>query len=291
MNGMKQKIKQYLELAKIRITTLSTVSCATGYILGSGTIDSGIVAPTLGIFLLACSSATVNQIQDKNIDARMSRTKLRPIPSGAVSLYAAWIYAFILFTLGSLILYFGVNMTALVLGLVAFAWYNGVYAIMKRMSSLAVIPGSLIGAIPPLVGWAHTNNNLFEERILIFSLLLFIWQIPHFWLLLIRYKKDYDENGLPSLTKIFSLPQLGRIIFVWTVATALIALLLPLYNRLDHYSVIVVLAVIALWLIITCRQLLISSHVVFAFKTAFRNINIFILLIMIVLIVERTLMS
>src|SRR3989338_3604878 len=159
MNGMKQKIKQYLELAKIRITTLSTVSCATGYILGSGTIDSGIVAPTLGIFLLACSSATVNQIQDKNIDARMSRTKLRPIPSGAVSLYAAWIYAFILFTLGSLILYFGVNMTALVLGLVAFAWYNGVYAIMKRMSSLAVIPGSLIGAIPPLVGWAHTNNN------------------------------------------------------------------------------------------------------------------------------------
>ncbi len=290
MNGMKQKIKQYLELAKIRITTLSTVSCATGYILGSGTIDTGIFAPVVGIFLLACSSCTVNHIQDRSIDARMNRTKYRPIPSGEVSVSAAWIYASILFILGSLILYFGANITALAIGLAAFAWYNAVYTPLKRITSLAVIPGSLIGALPPLVGWAATNQTIFDERILAFSFLLFIWQIPHFWLLLIRYKNDYEESNLPTLAKIFSLRELGRIIFVWTVATALIALLLPLYNDVYHYIIFLIVGIMAFWLIITSKNLLIPSHVVFAFKTAFRNINIFILLIMIVLVVERTLM-
>ncbi len=286
---MKQIIKAYLDLAKIRITTLSTASCITGYIIGAGVIDRGIIAPTLGIFLLACSACTLNHIQDRNIDARMNRTQTRPLPLGIISLQAAWIYTIILFLAGSFILYRGANAIALALGLIALVWYNGIYAALKRVTSLAVIPGSIIGAIPPLVGWAATGQPLSDPRIIIFSFLLFIWQIPHFWLLLIRYKKDYEESGLPTLTRIFSLPQLGRIIFIWTVATALIGLLLPLYNEVYHPLVSGSLVIMAVWLIFTCSNLLIPSRVTFAFRNAFRNINIFILLVMIVLVLERLL--
>jgi protoheme IX farnesyltransferase len=284
---MKKIIKAYAELAKIRITVLSTVSCATGYILGRGTIDFGILPPTVGILFLACSSCVINHIQDRSIDARMNRTRTRPLPSGSISIRHALIFALALFIVGTGILYIGTNNTALLLGFIALGWYNGVYTPLKRITSLAVIPGSLIGAIPPLVGWVASGELLSDPRILVFSFLLFIWQIPHFWLLLLRYKNDYEESGLPTLTDIFSQPALGRIIFVWTVATGIVSLLMPLYNTELHLFVLVILCALAFWLIVTAKDLLVPTRVVFAFTRAFRNINIFILLVMIVLVVEE----
>src|SRR5208283_2920148 len=210
--------------------------------------SAGILAATLGIFFMSCSSCAVNQIQDREFDSRMDRTKTRPLPSGRISLTGAWILVTISFLTGSLILYFGANPVAWGLSLLAMVWYNGVYMYLKRISSLAVVPGSFIGAIPPILGWSAAGRSIFDPSILSVAFLFFIWQVPHFWLLILNFSEDYKKAGLPTLTNLFSPRQLGRITFMWIAATAITGILMPLYG--NAYSVITafLLIAISLWL-------------------------------------------
>jgi heme o synthase len=98
-------------------------------------------------------------------------------------------------------------------------WYNGIYTPLKKINPLAIIPGSLVGSIPPAVGWTAAGGNILDPQIIILSFFFFIWQIPHFWLLLLIFGKDYENAGFPTLMQIFSSDQLARITFIWIVAT------------------------------------------------------------------------
>ena len=280
---MKRKLKIYLELCKVRISFFATISTGVGYILATGKMFSGIFAPVIGIFILACGSCALNQIQDREIDVKMNRTKNRPLPSGRINLIEAWIFTVILLITGLSILYFGANLLTMGLGLLAVLWYNGIYMYFKRVTSLAVIPGAFVGAIPPMLGWAASGRSIWEPTIISLATLFFVWQIPHFWLLLMNYSEDYDRGGLPSLTRVFSNRQLERITFVWVVATAVTGILIPIYSSILSPTTNIIFIIVSFWLIWASLNLVKSNGKIPIFMRVFRDINIYILVVVVIL--------
>ena len=229
VRDMTSWIQLILKLGKIRIAALVTLSAFTGYVLASGQINHHSVIVAAGVFFLALGSGALNQYQERFRDRLMTRTVNRPIPAGQISGRGALAVSLILILLGTIILAFGTNITAVLLGLFTVIWYNGVYTYLKRMTALAVFPGSLIGALPPLIGWASYQPDIFYPRPLMLALFFFIWQIPHFWLLLLNFGTEYEKAGYPSLTSRLDHRQLGRLTFSWIVATAVSIILLPLF--------------------------------------------------------------
>ncbi len=226
-------MKAWLELIKIRITVASMVTTLVGYVLARGQFDLNLIPVMLGIFLQACGAAALNQVQDSHLDGKMPRTAGRPIPSGRISRAGAAWFAIGLVAAGTGILARG-SMTAAWLGLLAAVVYNGVYTPLKRTTPFAALPGALIGALPPVAGWVAAGGYLNDPTIHLVAFFFFIWQIPHFWLLLLFYEKDYIEGGLPSLFDRFDRRQIVKLTFLWIAAVCVAALLLPLFALLDR---------------------------------------------------------
>ncbi|HVO72560.1 MAG TPA: UbiA family prenyltransferase, partial [Ignavibacteriaceae bacterium] len=173
---MKNKLNILLELTKIKITSFVTLTTAFGFICAAGGINLNIVLPLAGILFLACGSAVINHYQERKTDALMNRTKNRPIPAGKISPGNALRLALILLAAGSIILFYSSGILALALGLLNLLWYNGIYTPLKRHNPLAIIPGSLVGAIPPAVGWVAAGGYIFDPQIIVISFFFFIWQ-------------------------------------------------------------------------------------------------------------------
>lgn len=278
---LKDKIKIYSELSKLRITIFVTITTSFGFIAYNGIIFPDILYATLGTLLLACGSAAFNHFQERNIDILMDRTKNRPIPSGKISANQAFLSALLLVTIGTVILLLGTNIVAASLGLLNLFWYNIIYTPLKRKTALAIIPGSLVGAIPPAIGWAAAGGSLLAPQILILAFFFFIWQIPHFWLLLLVLDKDYQKAGLPTLTKMFSHEQLTRITFIWIVATIVTGLMIPLFGIVQLNWIIYAMFFAGVILTWKATNLLRDNIASTNYRFAFNSINIFVLFIVI----------
>ena len=284
---MKSKLKILTELTKIKITSFVTLTTIVGYLAYAGEFNLQILFPIFGILFLACGSATINHIQERSIDALMSRTKYRPIPSGRISVKNANLIAVTLLIIGSVILYFGSGILALGLALLNLIWYNLIYTPLKKKSSLAIIPGALVGAIPPAVGWVAAGGYIFDKEILILSSFFFIWQIPHFWLLMMSLDKDYQQAGLPTVTSLFGKIQLAKIIFVWIFATVITGLLIPFFNLMNFSIVYFVLLFGGVFLTLSAVKLLSWKEENISFRFTFRNINLFALLLAVLVSIDR----
>jgi len=280
-------LKILAELTKIRITIFVTVTMLFGFISASGELNWSALLPTLGILLLACGSAVINHYQERETDALMNRTKNRPIPSGRISPVNALMTAIVLLSAGSLMLYIGAGLLALGLGLLNLVWYNGIYTPLKKVNPLAIIPGSLVGAIPPAVGWVAAGGSILDPQILIISSFFFIWQIPHFWLLLLVLDKDYERAGFPTLTRIFNPDQLARITFTWIAATVVTCLMIPLFGTLQSPFVGYGLFLAGIWLVWNSFKLVRFTKERIYFTTAFREINIFAILVVLLLSLDK----
>lgn len=282
-----KKINLYLELAKIRITAFVTLTTFFGFVAFAGEVNLKLIPVLSGILLIACGSAVINHYQERKTDALMNRTRNRPIPSGKISPNEALLFAVILIVTGSLILWLGGGLLALGLALLNIIWYNGIYTPLKKKNPLAIIPGSLVGAIPPAVGWVAAGGNLFDPQIIILSFFFFIWQIPHFWLLLLIFGKDYEQAGFPTLTQIFAPDQLARITFMWILATVVTGFLLPIFGIIKYESIYIFLIAAGVWLSWKSLRLLKSTDKKISFGFAFKGINIFALLVVILLSIEK----
>ncbi|MCA2005158.1 MAG: protoheme IX farnesyltransferase, partial [Ignavibacterium sp.] len=225
---MKEKIKILSELTKIRITFFVMITTGFGYIAATDIFNLNLLLVLAGVLSLACGSAVLNHYQERFTDALMERTKNRPIPSGKITPVKALEISILLILIGVALLFIGGNLLSVFFGILNLIWYNGIYTPLKRKSSLAIIPGSLVGAIPPVIGWVAAGGDLLNPQILMIAFFFFIWQIPHFWLLLLVLDKDYSKAGMPTLTNLFSKNQLARITFMWIMATAISSLLLPM---------------------------------------------------------------
>jgi len=284
---LSEKIKILSELTKVKITSFVTVTTAFGYIAATGKLETGILTVLLGVLLLAFGSAALNHYQEQDFDAKMERTKSRPIPSGRIGPSAVLIISFALIISGSIVLVVLSNLLALLLGLLNLVWYNFIYTYLKRKTPFAIVPGSLVGAIPPAIGWVAAGGSITDPQILIISFFFFIWQIPHFWLLLLVLDKDYRRAGFPTLTEVFDRIQLSRITFVWITATAVTGLMIPLFGVVTDFWVNISLFFSGLLLTWKAFGLLAEKEDFSVFNHNFRYINYFALFVVFVVSFDK----
>lgn len=279
--------RPYVELCKIRVSLLAAASSVCGFMLSSQWPDRGLLYTAAGVFILSCGACALNQYQERDIDLLMPRTQGRPLPSGRLRPIAALSLSLIFLVAGFFMLLAGAGTTAAGLGIFAVLWYNGVYTPLKRKSAFASIPGALTGALPPLLGWSAGGGSLGDPGAGALAICFVVWQIPHFWLLLLHYGGEYEKAGLPSLTRIWSRRQLVRLTFIWTLCAAVISLLLPFYRAVIYPFAAVVLALAAVWLGLSCTALLRSRESEQAVTSAFGRLNAYLLLVMLLLSLDR----
>ena len=193
----------YLELTKPRVNLLVTLTAAAGFYMGSrGSVDLiALLQTVIGTGLIAAGSAALNQYMERGLDARMTRTAGRPLPSGRLTPAAALIFGLVLTILGAIYLAAFVNFLSSGLGLLTSFLYLLIYTPLKTRTPLCTAVGAVPGAIPPLIGWAAAANNLDLGAAGLFLILL-LWQFPHFLAISWAYRRDYREGGFSMLSSV-----------------------------------------------------------------------------------------
>ncbi len=186
----------YLSLSKARLTMLVCTTTAAGYGLGPGSFDPATFLFTvLGTGLLSASANAVNQYLEVPFDSQMNRTKNRVLVRGLLSPLHVVAFSAVVGSAGTILLASQVNMTAAALGVSNLILYTCVYTPLKRVSMLNTWVGSVVGAIPPLIGWAGAAGGILDPGALVLAGLLYSWQFPHFNSLSWNLRPDYSRAG------------------------------------------------------------------------------------------------
>lgn len=193
-------LEAVLELTKPRITLMVVVTTAVGFLLAApgrlpGRLFFHAVAATA---LLAAAASVLNQVLERDLDARMRRTAGRPLPTGRLAPDQALAVGVTLSLGGLAYLLLAVNLLTAALGAATLATYLFVYTPLKRVSSLATVVGAAPGAVPPMMGWTAVRGELTVEAWVLFAI-LFFWQLPHFLAIAWLYRSDYERGGFPML--------------------------------------------------------------------------------------------
>ena len=213
------RVHEYYELCKPRVVMLIVFTAIVGMFLAVPGLPpyAALAWGTLGIALQAAAAAAINQIIDRNIDARMARTANRPVPSGRVSPTAALIFGCTLAALSFLELSLTVNTLAASLSLAGFLGYVFVYTVwLKRRTPQNIVIGGAAGAVPPLVGWAAVTGSVNGIAVLLFFI-VFFWTPPHFWALSLLMKGEYEKVGVPMMPVVRGEAETRRQILLYTV--------------------------------------------------------------------------
>jgi protoheme IX farnesyltransferase len=276
-----------MRLCRMPLSLFAASSAGAGFFLGPHHIAVRALLPMTAVFLLACGASALNQYQEQDIDARMERTRSRPLPSGMVRPCQALAISVVLIAGGHCILAFAGSMTAMALGFFAVFWYNGIYTGLKRITAFAAVPGAVVGMLPPAIGWVSAGGSATDPRLFVISCVFFLWQVPHFWLQILSHGEEYEQAGLPSLTRVMTKSQIARVTFVWIVSIAIASLALPLYGSIRSSLVSGSSIVLALWLIWSERSLTTKQASLSPSTVLFRNINIYLFLLMTLLFVDN----
>lgn len=288
---MKDYLKIIMALIKYKVSIAVTFTAITGYIVYTGSFDIQVLYLFISVFILAGGSSALNECQENKFDAVMARTKNRPIPTGKISIKHAWIVSTLFVVVGLLLLYFIFNEVTALLGFVNLIWYNIIYTNLKRVTSFAVVPGSLVGAIPAFMGWTAAGGSVFETTIVFIAFFMFIWQIPHFWLLMLKYGKEYEEAGFKTINQAVNPKNLKMIIYSWVLATSFSSIIIPLF--LTNISLTFFLMIFALNLsfIAIFTKLSFGNVAELNFRKSFISINLYMMIFMIMLIIYHLTVS
>lgn len=193
------KLKAYFQLLKFRLSITVAFSSAIGYLLGVHELDwSRALLVMLGGLAVTGSANTINQIHERDLDKLMKRTAKRPLPTGALSIPEAWLFAIVLGLagLGLLATYF--NLLTAALSLLSLILYGFIYTPLKTISPICVFVGAIPGGMPPLIGWVAATGVLGVEAWVLFGI-QFMWQFPHFWAIAWVLDEDYKRAGFKML--------------------------------------------------------------------------------------------
>jgi protoheme IX farnesyltransferase len=201
--GTGARTADYVALAKPRLNILVVASALAGYVMAAGDMSD---VPTVlwtvsGTGLVAGGASALNQVLERDTDALMRRTRLRPLPDGRLPAGDALAFALLLSAAGLLMLAGGVNLLAAGVALATLASYAVVYTPLKRRTSFATVIGAFPGALPPVIGWAAAGHSLSRGAWVLFAI-VFLWQLPHFLAIAWMYREDYARAGFPMLTVI-----------------------------------------------------------------------------------------
>jgi len=288
---MKNNLQLILALIKYKVSIAVTFTAITGYVVYTGHFDFQIITLVLGVFLLAGGSSALNECQESKYDAKMPRTMNRPIPTGKISLANAVVVSVMFCLAGLFVLYYNFGAITAALGLLNLVWYNLIYTYLKRISSFAVVPGSLVGAIPAFMGWTAAGGYVFQPTIIFIAFFLFIWQIPHFWLLMIKYGKEYEEAGFKTINQAVNSGNLKMIIFAWVVATSFSSIIVPLFLVNISLPFFLVIFSLNLAFIAIFTKLSFGNVAELNFRKSFISINIYMMLFMLMLIIFHIIVS
>jgi protoheme IX farnesyltransferase len=193
-------LKDYFELTKPRVTLLVVLTVIAGFYLGAeGSIDLVVLLhTTLGTALVAGGTSALNQLFEVEIDARMKRTKRRPLPAGRMQPVYALVFGTLISLMGIAHLAWFVNALTGLLAALTLISYIFIYTPLKQKSSLSTMVGAIPGALPPVGGWAAARGEVGLEAWVLFAI-LFLWQIPHFLAIAWLYREDYARGGVKVL--------------------------------------------------------------------------------------------
>jgi heme o synthase len=281
--SLNQYLSAFVSMTKPIISFAVSFSAFTAYVLYAEKLSPGSIPLYLGVLLTAAGSSALNQIQEASRDRLMMRTRNRPIPSGKVSILQATIFTVTLILSGVTLLYICCGPLASALSLVTIFWYNGIYTPLKMLTPWAIIPGAVVGAIPPMIGWTAAGGQLWDPQIIFLSFFFFIGQIPHFWLILLRHNDDYVRAGFPSISQSFSRNQIRRLTFTWTFATAATAVLLSVMGIISSVLFSLLLLFLSVLLVIFFFQLLRNASNA---SKSFMIMNIYFLCVMLFIIFD-----
>ena len=195
----RQLVADYIDLTKPKVQSLLLFTTVTTMEIAGSPSLGRIALTCAGGYLSAGGAGAVNHYWDRDIDARMTRTADRPVPSGRVSPRAALTYGITLAALSFVLMSLTVNLLAASLALAGFVGYVGVYTMwLKRRTTQNIVIGGAAGAMPPLVAWAATRGSLSWTAVYLFAI-VFYWTPPHFWALSLLMKDEYAEVGVPML--------------------------------------------------------------------------------------------
>ncbi len=184
-----------------------------------------------GLYFLSSGSLALNQVQEYKLDQKMPRTQNRPIASGKITPAAGLILSVAMIFCGINLLY-ELSAVAGYLSLVSLVLYNGLYTyIWKPKWIFAAVPGAIPGAIPVTIGYAVNNSNIFNSESIYLFLIMFLWQMPHFWTLAIKYKEDYRLGGIPTLPTALGIPKTLFHVGLYTFCYAGVAMASPFFLR------------------------------------------------------------
>jgi protoheme IX farnesyltransferase len=223
---MKKMINGYFRLGKGILSFAIALSAGVGYYLAHSFSAGSFFLMFLGVYLLSMGASGLNEYYERETDKLMKRTASRPIPSGLISPRQALIAIALFIIIGSLCLSV-LSIYALILGLINVVLYAFIYTPLKYKTNLATIPGGLVGAIPPLMGWYAAGQQQLSLGIIFFAAFMFLWQIPHFLILNLRFSEDYKKAGIATIVGEMSSTKFRFIFLIWTVCTVLISLLFP----------------------------------------------------------------
>jgi len=223
---MWQIIKQYARLCKSILSIAIAFSAIVGFAISQTLYFQSVLLLFVGVFFLSAGASALNQYLERKTDALMQRTASRPIPSGFIKPKQALIAIVICIVLGTIVLSF-LSFYSVLLGLLNIVLYAFVYTPLKYKSNLATIPGGLVGAIPSLMGWFAAGEQTFSVGILFFATFMFLWQIPHFLILNLKYSDDYKKAGISTLVGDFSQDKMKMIFFLWASCAIIVSFLFP----------------------------------------------------------------
>ena len=234
------RLRQFLSLTKPRVVSLIVFTAVIGMFLAVPGLPplKPMLFGTLGIALVAAAAAAINCLVEQRIDAKMARTRARPLPRGEISTQQTLTFALVIGGAGLGLLYVQVNALTMWLTLATFVGYAVIYTVLlKPATPQNIVIGGASGAMPPVLGWAAVSNDVAPQALILF-LIIFVWTPPHFWALALYRAKEYANAGLPMLPVTHG-PKYTRLqIVLYTIALFAVSLL-PFAIRMSGWIYLV----------------------------------------------------
>ncbi len=280
--------RDYFDLCKPKVVALLLLTSIVGVVLASppGEISLFVlVISTLGIGLAAAAGAVINQVVERENDAKMARTEGRPLPQGKVTQQNAFIFAVMLAVTSVFVLTAWINVLTAVLTFASMIGYAVIYTMyLKKATPQNIVIGGLAGATPPLLGWTSVTNSI-DPHGLLLVLIIYTWTPPHFWALAIHRRDDYAKVNLPMLPVTHGIEFTKYAILGYTILMILVTILpyLAYMRGLIYLAAALLLGFYFLYMVL---RLMFTEHHHIAIKTFVYSIN-YLMLLFLAMVVDH----
>ncbi|MDB5181115.1 MAG: Protoheme farnesyltransferase [Candidatus Saccharibacteria bacterium] len=247
---MERHSRSYFQLIKPGITLSNTISGIAAFFLAASFIPfswTAFIGVIGGIALIIASACVMNNILDRDIDKRMKRTAKRDVASGVISVTKAYVFGAVLGIIGFALLLLLTNVVTFLLGILAYVWYVAIYGVAKRTTVYSTLIGGVAGALPPVAGYTALTGTIDAGAIILF-LILFFWQMPHFYAIAMFRQSDYASASLPVWSVKYGMKSTKRQILIFTILYAFISCLLTVFEYTGILYLVGVLGLSGYWL-------------------------------------------